>query len=360
VSVLLRRAIALNDGGDFIGAAAQARAGLQRVRPLLDVAMAVKLHSSLAAALIGQGEHATARVVAEQGLVQARASLDRVGECSLINVIGLIAMEQGDLTAAAEFFERSLVIAREIGNRGTEGLRLSNLGSVYPRLGHYSRARQHLDDALRVARATGRRDVEALVLLNTASVAHLQGDDAAALGYANAAFDAASSGGQRDLEAYARLVVGHAELGLGRCDAARAAYAASRDLLVQLKMRSQQTLDPVSGLVRVALAEGRTGEALSLAEAIIAHLGAGLSLDGTEEPLLIPLTAYRALAALGDARAAQVLAGAHAELQAQAARITDVPARQSFLQAVPHHREIVAAWGRANLTAAPSVSASPA
>ena len=345
-AVRLRRAVASNDSGDFVAAADQARRGLQRLPPGSDVAMAVKLHSSLANALVGQGEHATARTVAEQGLAQAQAGRDRVGECSLINVLGLIAMEQGDLTVAAGHFERSLVIAREIGNRGTEGLRLSNLGSVYPRLGQYAQARKHLDDALRVARATGRRDVEALVLLNTASVAHLQGDDAAALAFANAALRAASTGGQRDLAAYAHLVLGHAELGLGRHAAARAAYTASRDLLVQLQMRRQQTLDPVSGLVRVALAEGHTGEALALAEAIVAHLGEGGSLDGTEEPLLIPLTAYRALRAAGDGRADAVLAAAFAELQAQAARITDAPARLSFLQAVPHHHEIVAAWGR--------------
>lgn len=342
--VLLRRANACNDAGDFAAGAALARQGLQLARRLAEAPMAVKLHSALAAALIGQGDHAGARPVAEQGLAQAQARQDRAGQSSLINVIGLIAMEQGELTVAAEFFERSLVITREIGNRGAEGLRLSNLGSVYPRLGDYARARQHLDDGLRVARATGRRDVEALVLLNTASVVHLQGDDAAALSYANAALDVARAGGQRDLEAYARLVLGHAELGLGRFAAAREAYGASRELLLQLQMRRQQMLDPTAGLVRVAMAEGRVDEALALALPIVEHLEAGLSLDGTEEPLLIPLTAWWALAAAGDARAPALLAGAHAELMNQAARIGDPLARQRFLQAVPHHREIVAAW----------------
>ena len=355
--VQLRRANACNDAGDVVAGAAHARQGLALARRLAEAPMAVKLHSSLAAALIGQGDHAGARQVAEQGLAQAQARGDRAGEGSLINVIGLIAMEQGDLLVAAEFFERSLVITRELGNRGAEGLRLSNLGSVYPRLGDYARARLHLDDALRVARATGRRDVEALVLLNTASVAHLQGDDAAALGYAQAALDAAQAGGQRDLEAYARLVVGHAELGLGRHGAARAAYTASRELLVQLQMRRQQTLDPVAGLVRVAMAEGRLAEALALAEPIVEHLAGGGSLDGTEEPLLIPLTAWQALAAAGDARAPGLLAGAHAELQSQAARIGDAALRQRFLQAVPHHREIVAAWARRTAPGSPAGAA---
>ena len=151
------------------------------------------------------------------------------------------------------------------------------------------------------------------------------------------------------------MVVGHAELGLGRHAAARIAYTASCDGLVQLQMRRQQTLDPIAGLVRVALAEGRSSEALALAEPIVAHLAGGLSLDGTEEPLLIPLTAWSALAAAGDARAPAVLESAHGALQAQAARISDARARQRFVQAVPHHRDIVAAWARRN---APAVALS--
>jgi hypothetical protein len=175
-------------------------------------------------------------------------------------------------------------------------------------------------------------------------VAHLQGDDTGALAFANAAFDSAVSSGQRDLEAFARLVAGHAELGLGRFGAAAKAYADSRDLLDTLKMRRQQVLDPVSGLARVALAEGRLGDAMAHVEALMAHLAEGGNFDGTEEPLLLPLTCWRVLQAAGDPRARGVLAAAMAELQSQAERISDPKARRGFLANVPHHREIVEAW----------------
>jgi hypothetical protein len=79
-------------------------------------------------------------------------------------------------------------------------------------------------------------------------------------------------------------------------------------------------------------------------ELLLAHMAAGGNFDGTEEPLLLPLTCWQVLHAAADPRAAAVLAAAHAELQAQAARITDAQARRGFLQQVPHHREIVAAW----------------
>ena len=224
---------------------------------------------------------------------------------------------------------------------------------VTPRFGDYTVARQHLDEALKVARDTGRRDTEAAVLLNIASVAHLQGLDTAALSYAHAAHAAAAAGGLRDLQAFARMVGGHAELALGRGVAARRAYTESRDLLQTLRMRPQQVLDPVSGLARVALAEGRLAEALEHVELLMAHVAAGGNFDGTEEPLVLPLTCWRVLTAAGDPRADAVLDAAVAELQAQAGRISDPKARRGLLEHVPHHHELMAAWHRRQAAAAP-------
>jgi predicted ATPase/class 3 adenylate cyclase len=346
IAVALRRAAALRAAGDYVAAEAAVRSGLALAHRPGAGAHAVALQNSLADTLIGRGRYELAREAATQGLQRAREGGDRVGESNLINALGLIAMEQGDLVVAAEHFERTLRMVREIGNRSDEALRLSNLGSVYPRLGDYARARDALEQGLQLARDTGRRDNEAVLLLNTASVAHLQGDEAGALTYANAAHASALASGQRDLEAFARLVAGHAELGLGRLDSARAAYSDSRELLEQLKMRRQQVLDPVSGLARVALAAGDITLALQHAELLLAHMAEGGNFDGTEEPLLLPLTCWQVLHAAADARAAAVLDAAMAELQAQAERIQDAQARRAFLEVVPHHREIAAAWQR--------------
>lgn len=348
--VALRRAAMLRNAGDFAGAEAVGRAALAQARPPATEAPGAihtaALHHCLASSLLRQGRYAEARQVAGDGLALARARDERAEISRLLNVQGLIAMEQGDLMVAAEAFELGLKMAREIGNRAGEGLRLSNLGSVYPRLGDYARARQCLEQGLKLARALGERTDEAALLLNSASVAHLQGDDTGAMAYANAAVDSAAATGLGDVEAFARMVAGHAELGLGRFEAARSAYTEARDQLQLLKMRREQVLDPVSGLARVALAEGRIAEALAQVEPLLEHLAAGGQFDGTEEPLLLPLTCWRVLAAADDPRAGEVLANAMAELQSQAARISDPRARSGFLGNVPHHRELVAAWER--------------
>ena len=343
--VALRRAAALRGAGDFVAAEAVGRQGLALAQSAVAAAPhAVSLHNCVALSLVGQGRYTQAREVSERGLELARTRHDRLKESQAINTLGLIAMEQGELTQATEYFEADLRMVRELGNRAEEGIRLSNLGSVYPRLGDYARARQCLDQGLQLARAVGQVDTEAALLLNTASVAHLQGDDTAALAFANAAHSSAVASGQRDLEAFARLVAGHAELGLGRLAQAQQAYSDSCALLGSLKIRRQQVLDPVSGLARVALADNRLADALACVEQLMAHRAEGGSFDGTEEPLLLPLTCYRVLRAAEDPRAPVVLAEAMSELQAQAERISDLRARRSFLGLVPHHREIVEAW----------------
>lgn len=171
--------------------------------------------------------------------------------------------------------------------------------------------------------------------------------------------------GQRNLEAFGRHVAGRAELCLGRIAAARVAYTASRNMLRGLTLSSQRIFDPISGLARVALAEGRPDLALQQVELMRAHMVAGGRSDGTEEPLLLPLNCCQVLHVAEDSRATAVLAAAHAELQAQAALITDLQARRGLLQQVPYHREIVAAWhrsgarettGRGTATATASVS----
>jgi hypothetical protein len=79
-------------------------------------------------------------------------------------------------------------------------------------------------------------------------------------------------------------------------------------------------------------------------EGLLAHLSGGGTLDGAESPRLIRQSCHQALQQAGDSRAAEVLAAAHAELQALADAITDATLRHSFLNNIPEHRAIMAAW----------------
>ena len=56
------------------------------------------------------------------------------------------------------------------------------------------------------------------------------------------------------------------------------------------------------------------------------------------------LTCYQVLREGGDPRAEAILGTAHETLAARAASIDDETKRRRFLENIPHHRQIVAAW----------------
>jgi hypothetical protein len=69
-----------------------------------------------------------------------------------------------------------------------------------------------------------------------------------------------------------------------------------------------------------------------------------VQLKGVEFVRVVEWTTHRVLASAGDPRADDWLARAHASLQLQAATIADAALRRGFLDTVPVHRRIVAAW----------------
>jgi hypothetical protein len=94
----------------------------------------------------------------------------------------------------------------------------------------------------------------------------------------------------------------------------------------------------------VALAQGEHEHALAHVGEILAHLEDRPGLEGTVEPVRVYLTCYRVLRALGDPRAEGVLDAGYGLLQERAAMIEDADLRRSYLENVPHHREIAAVW----------------
>ncbi|HUM72465.1 MAG TPA: hypothetical protein PLK31_26875, partial [Chloroflexota bacterium] len=68
------------------------------------------------------------------------------------------------------------------------------------------------------------------------------------------------------------------------------------------------------------------------------------SLNGAEEPVLVYLTCYQVLVALGDERAAAVLQAGHDFLQQRAFYLQDDAQRQQFLDGVAAHRELETAY----------------
>ena len=208
-------------------------------------------------------------------------------------------------------------------------------------LGDLAEARRYSEQALRTVRAYGDRFLEANALCTLSSVALYQNEDARALSLARSALDLVVAAKARSWEAFALLRLGDAELALGRHSAAHEAFARARAMALEIDDSLQH--DAAAGLARVALAEGNGAAALHAMQPVLDHVAGGGTLEGTEARM-IEWTMHRVLAQAHDPRAGEWLARAHDALQAQAERLPTPALRHGFLNNIPHHREIMAAW----------------
>jgi len=288
------------------------------------------------------GDPATGKSLAQQGLAEARSRGLRYNEALFLNALSVIANQQDDLVGFLELTQQTLVIDRMAGNLRLEAVTLGNLGVAWLNLGELEHAQHELEEGLRLRRANGDRHAETGTLCNLSTLALWQGDLARAHALARSAVDIALAAEAHFWEALALVCLGNAELALGHHAAATEACEQARARALEIGHALQY--DATAGLARVALAVNDPDAALRQVEPVLAHLAGGGNLEGTDWPRLVELTCHKALDRAGDTRATAVLERMHRSLQARAATIKDANLRHSFLNRIPHHREIVRAW----------------
>ena len=312
------------------------------------------------AALEGQRE-ALGDVVVDSLLGRARARLaapDRaffggvrsnaqaghgVNEALFLNALSVIANQQDDLVGFLELTQQTPSIDRATGNLRLEAVTLGNLGVAWLNLGELERAQRELEEGLRLRRANGDRAAETGSLCNLSTLALWQGDAARAHALARTALDIALAVEAHFWEALALVCLGNAELALGHYAAASQACERARERALEIGHALQY--DATAGLARVALASDDPDGALGQLEPVLAHLAGGGNLEGTDWPRLIELTCHQALSSRGRCAGDRV-PGAHPRQPAGEGRprSNDAALRHSFLNNIPHHREIVSAW----------------
>ena len=340
--VAQRRSTLAMRTGDYAVMENAARAAMALAERAGDAILALRGQHRLALAMTYSGATAQGRTLAREGVVRARQLGVRQLEALFLNALSVIADLQVDRLVSLEMDEQDLLINRELGNRRGEAIALVNLGSGWLRLGADSQATRYLEDGLRVARAVGDRLTQANTLANLSALVLRRGDAALALAHAQMALDIASAVQSPEFEAIALYSLGNAELALGRQAAAISAFERSR--LVALAIGSATQHDASAGLARVALSQGDEVSAMQAVAGLLEQIDSAGALEGTEAPYLIRLTCYQAHERFGDARAKALLQSAHTELQALAAKLTETTLHQSFLDNIPEHRAIVAAW----------------
>jgi len=191
--------------------------------------------------------------------------------------------------------------------------------------------------------------IEAQGLMYVGLLSHHLGDDRAAQAYSQQTLRLMPNlelGWAVDL-IHVFTVLGHALAGLGHPTEAAENYWQG---LTMRRERGQHHLavEPLAGLARVTLAQEDPAGALVHADEILDYMEDHPALAGTLDPLRIYLTCYRVLQANRDARASEILDAAYHLLQERAATIEDEDLRRSYLENVPHHRELIALWKKQN------------
>ena len=238
------------------------------------------------------------------------------------------------------YYQRALKITQKIGSRPGEGILTLNLGWLAGIMGDYPAASEFLTKSHRIMREVGDSQGEANSLNNLSLFTGVQGEHSLAKTYADDGIASSQEIQYRAGEAIGLTFLGHALTGQGALAEAKTAYQKALDIRQGME-QVNLCCEPMAGLARIGLLESDLTSAEKSAARILQHLAQGGTLDGIDHPNFVRLICYKVLRALEDSRAQPFLEETFTALQAQAAKIQDETLRQSFLNNVPWHQQII-------------------
>lgn len=326
--------------GKYVDATKLGQKNLELARQSGNLLEQCRLLTSMGQGALEMGDQDSAQTYLDEAVAIARKIRNRSLEASALNnLANLLGFIRGDYALAKKYFEDVLQITRELGDRSRHAIAIGNLGWTASMLGDFDAARIYYAQALTIGRESGNRYNEAYTLLNLGAVMGIQGETEAALQSTAQALKMFQEGGERSGEAWALFYSGH--IALACKDFTAAADFFNRSIAIRAELGlSNLVLEATAGLIQVDLEKGEAGLALRKAGTILAHLSAGGTLDGSEEPLRIYLSCFQALERNKDARAQDILRLAATQLKDQMARIGDENARRSYVDNVPWRRAI--------------------
>jgi len=285
------------------------------------------------------------RVCFEQSLSLALENQDTHIQALVLNNLGMVAGYQGDFEAAQDSYTQALKIAKDVGTRRNEAMNLSNLGWVSGLLGEFERAIDYTKENIRISREIGDRYNETYGLVNLSSFAGAIGDLTTAIQSATKANELALQIGDQSAEAWALTNLGHSYFASDDFEQAEGVYQDALNIREELDQPLLGT-EPAAGLARALLEQDNIAAANRHIQTILPILDQNEALDGTDDPTRVYLTCYLVLSAINDNKADRILLAAYDLIQSRAANIPNPETRKSFLENIPHHREIQNAWNR--------------
>ena len=332
----------ISDFPEMMAAATRA-IGLAETAQLRD--LAGEAYNALAWANVQLGNHEDALIHEQVALDLARKAANLRSEGRSLGALGMIHNALGNYAPARDYSEGALALARELGDPKREAVALSNLGVTLTLLGDYSNAQEMYRQDLVISRDIGDPVSEATAHVNLGWVGEARGEWDLARDHALAGVEMKRKAAHKEAMAEGLVWLAHAWLGLEQPEKAIAAYQESLELRRTLD-QAHLAMGALAGLARAALFQDDVPEARAYVDEIMKYLAEGGSLNGTWEPLRIYLTCFQVLERVGAARSEQILGEAIDILQQRAKQIPNEVDRHRYLEDIPWHRDLVAAWKR--------------
>jgi class 3 adenylate cyclase/tetratricopeptide (TPR) repeat protein len=297
--------------------------------------------SRVALGMLSTGDRSGAKALLLSGLEDAHALGLRLNEARFLAMLSVIEFNQDELIAGLESLDKSIRINKEFGRLYSLSYEHCRMCGVALSLGIQPLARSSMEEAVRLQKILGAPLVDINTLICQSALALREGDDAMALAHAQAAVDIMKAKRSSADEVRALQHLGEAELVLGRYAQARNIFREA--VTVAMARGDTDQYDAMSDVARASMALNDVDSAMKEIQAVLSFVDGGGDLRVVNERLIL-LTCYQVLAKAKDERANDMLARAYANLQARAATISDPAMRHGFLNNVPAHRQIAAAW----------------
>jgi tetratricopeptide (TPR) repeat protein len=302
-----------------------------------------KAYHALAWAKIQLSEYKAALAHAQIALELAQVTGDPRAQKHGLGALAMIHAALGNYAAAREHHERALVLAQELGDPKLVAVSLNNIGVVSTLMGDFQNAWEKYQQDLDISRDIGATVYEAMAHVNLSWVSSAQGEWELAREHALTGVEMAKRVDHHEAAAEGLVWLGHTWLGLKQPEKAAAAYQESLEIRHGLDQNHLAT-GALAGLARAAASQGDLTAAREHVDEILSYLAEGGTLNGTWEPLRIYLTCFQILERVDDPRADQTLEEAFDFLLQRAHQIPNEADRRRYLEDIPWHRDIVAAW----------------
>lgn len=303
-----------------------------------DIRSLSRTHYFLAILKKEQQELAAARAYAEPIIEIAQNIGDRVLEVSIVGFLGHIATYEGRYEQALAYLSRQRQLSEENGRLYDLASVLSNMGDLWLRLGQFEKCAPFYQQSLDLLRQLNTRQAQSNVLAYMGLLAAMQErwEDGRSL-CEEARQLALAESAPREI-AFAHTFLGHNLCGLGEWDAAQIAYEQAIAGWKKLGDTSRQ-MEAIAGQVRALMRQNKIEAAKTAVAPLVTYLQTG-SLSGANDPVRIYLTCHALFAEEDAAQAEKWLRQGKTWLDQRAATITDPAIRETFLNAIPSHREL--------------------